>query len=525
MSFSKYGIYYQLPVYAFADGNGDGIGDFKGIAEKIPYLKSLHINTLWLSPLHPAASYHGYDVLDYNAIRPEYEDGCSFDELIRILAENDIYVIMDLVMNHTSVHHDWFQKGVRSFAGKGYSEHQNDYLFSWEPHGRGWYEYDVEGTMVFYYGSFDASMPDLNYRADLNFAEDTIFQRMVEMSKGWLARGVKGFRLDGVTHFFLPHSDADGKNQRFLAAYYNALKEVMPDVYVVVETADGDYGSGYNKSVDSILNFPLYNRIRTSLLCSSGDVVDYAMCCQQAYRRENPNAIMANFISNHDDGQGRLTMKTRDVNMIKTALAFQILLPGNPFLYYGDELAMYGERRAERGYLDTAYRTPLLWNADTNPNATYFDPRTRENVPYCATCGSLGYSGGNTVEEQEQDPFSVLNYTRRLTEIKQSYPLLFTGTVRKIYSNWQATKILAYRVDGEGRSLIVLQNIGQNDTTYQRDYHWQANTMPRLGKWTHIGASQTPCRVEGDRVTMPAWSVAVLEFNESDFTKLSTDCQ
>lgn len=511
MSFSKYGIYYQLPVYAFADANGDGIGDFSGIVKAIPYLKSLHIDTLWLSPVHPAASYHGYDVLDYETVRPEYEVGCSFDEMISALAEQDIYVIMDMVMNHTALAHEWFREGALAFVNGQYSKYRDYYLYSWEPHGKGWYPYEIDGKTLYYYGSFDASMPDLRYREDQHFAEDPVFQYMVSVSKRWLKRGVKGFRLDGVTHFYLPQADADYKNKSFLAAYCAALREENPDVYVVAETADGDYGSGYNGSVDSILNFPLYNRIRTSLLCSSGDVVDYAMCCQQAYRRENPQAIMANFISNHDDGQGRLTMKTGNIDMIKAALAFQILLPGNPFIYYGDELAMLGERHASGGYLDTAYRTPLLWNESTPREASYLDERTRNSVWYCATPGSVAGAGGNTVEEQERDAFSVLNYTRALTEIKSSYPELFAGTVRKIYTNWQSSGILAYRVEDGERLLAVVQNIRGGETVCRKDYEWRTDRAPRLGKWAQAYDSGCECRVEGDNIFLPPLSVAVIE--------------
>ena len=231
MSFSKYGIYYQLPVYAFADANGDGIGDFSGIVKAIPYLKSLHIDTLWLSPVHPAASYHGYDVLDYETVRPEYEVGCSFDEMIAALAEQDIYVIMDMVMNHTALAHEWFREGALAFVNGQYSKYRDYYLYSWEPHGKGWYPYEIDGKTLYYYGSFDASMPDLRYREDQHFAEDPVFQYMVSVSKRWLKRGVKGFRLDGVTHFYLPQADADYKNKSFLAAYCAALVTPFPSFH------------------------------------------------------------------------------------------------------------------------------------------------------------------------------------------------------------------------------------------------------------------------------------------------------
>ena len=235
----NYRTYYEVFVYSFYDSDGDGIGDLKGVTEKLDYINDgdsttdtdLGCNGIWLMPIMPSTTYHKYDVTDYEDIDPEYGTLDDFKTLIDACHERGINVIIDLVMNHTSSGHEWFQTAYKYLQNlpQGTEPDASEcpyvdyYNFSREKKNG---YYPVEGTDWYYEGQFWSEMPDLNWD---NEAVKTEFEQIVQY---WLNLGVDGFRLDAVKEFY---SGADEKNIAVLTWFNNMVKAKKEDAYLVGE--------------------------------------------------------------------------------------------------------------------------------------------------------------------------------------------------------------------------------------------------------------------------------------------------
>ncbi|MCX5775409.1 MAG: alpha-amylase family glycosyl hydrolase, partial [Firmicutes bacterium] len=266
---TKYRTYYQILIYSFADSDGDGIGDFKGIADKFDYLKTLGVNGLWLSPAHPATSYHGYDVLDYYMINPHYETtGYTFDNFIADAKANDIAIIMDLVLNHTSNEHTWFTQGLNAFKNNTESKYKTYYTYSLTQTTQ------CPNSMngVYYESLFSSGMPDLNYDNPEVRAE------AINIGKYWLDKGVSGFRLDGAMHIFTNYAsptfstdkwnnDVYDKNLAWWNEFYTAMVDENEEVYMVGEvwSTEAKVETYYAGGMDSFFNFDARGKITNAI--------------------------------------------------------------------------------------------------------------------------------------------------------------------------------------------------------------------------------------------------------------------
>jgi len=276
------GVGYQVMVSSFADSDGDGMGDIKGITENLDYLESLNVNVLWLTPIQLSDSYHGYDIIDYKEVDPKFGTLDDYKELLTKCHEKGIKVIMDLVLNHTSTNNVWFQKSVKMVVEDGI-DYRN--FYQWRNHtaetlSDAWYpysEYDYS-----YYAKFSPSMPELNY--DNKDTRDAI----VDVAKYWMGilgdgkGGVDGFRIDAVKHIYMEDEsvNADGdiiisdydtktktdyssnltKNINFFTYLINQVKAKYPNAYFVGENFDGHaYNvAPYYAAYDGMLDFYMY---------------------------------------------------------------------------------------------------------------------------------------------------------------------------------------------------------------------------------------------------------------------------
>lgn len=297
------GVGYQIMVASFADSDGDGMGDILGITNKLDYLKdTLHVNTLWLTPVQLSDSYHGYDTIDYKIVDPKFGSKASknnvngevtgesamkdYQDLLAKAKEKGIRVIMDLVVNHTSKKNTWFIES---------SKLNPDYrsFYQWKKYdevktNKNWHQYST--TDYAYYGKFASSMPELNY--DYQGTRDA----MVDVAKFWLEKGVSGFRIDAVKHVYMEdevtHGSSDKiiedndsskgisyssnltKNLNFFREFNARVKQINKDALVLGENFDGNAVNNvapYYEGLDSLFDFYLYYKLSNIAMTDSGD--------------------------------------------------------------------------------------------------------------------------------------------------------------------------------------------------------------------------------------------------------------
>ena len=188
-------VSYEIFVRSFYDYDGDGIGDFLGVKEKLPYLKDLGVKTLWLMPIHESPSYHGYDVVDYYGVNPEYGTMEDFESLVNQAAEYNIDIMIDIVFNHSSTQCQWFQKSYKDFTSKNTSETSMADWYCWSETSKGGYKMYNGNSKAYYECRFDSSMPDFNTE------NPKVREEFVNILKHWIDKGVKGFRFDAVKYY------------------------------------------------------------------------------------------------------------------------------------------------------------------------------------------------------------------------------------------------------------------------------------------------------------------------------------
>ena len=313
------GVGYQIMVSSFADSDGDGVGDIRGIIENFEYIKKLNVNVLWLTPIQLSDSYHGYDIIDYKKVDPKFGTLDDYKELIGLCHKNGIKIIMDLVLNHTSTNNVWFQNSVKMVVEDGV-DYRN--FYQWrnnvkEPDlSEAWYQYSDYNYS--YYAKFSPSMPELNY--DNQATRDAI----VDVAKYWLGimgdkTGVDGFRIDAVKHIYMEDEiepakgdviieDYDKetkvyynsnltKNINFFTEFSNRIKEEYPNAYLVGENFDGHaYNvAPYYAAYDGMLNFYMYYQFGQISSAAQGDAFTAA------------NIAGANSVSDKSQPRGKNT--------------------------------------------------------------------------------------------------------------------------------------------------------------------------------------------------------------------------
>ena len=326
-------VYYEVFVRSFVDSDNNGIGDLYGLDRRIPYLADLGVKGLWLMPIFPSPSYHGYDATDYKAIHPSYGSMTDFNNLIARANEYNIDIILDLVLNHTSNTHPWFNAGFSNFQNNRCSianSYCDYYNFSWN------------GSTATYEQGFSSSMPDLNLDSP------NVRNEIADIASFWLNKGVKGFRLDAVTYFYLNNRQ---KNIDFLNWFNGVVKGVRADAYVIGEAwleYQPDLVSYYQAQIDSYFNFPgakNTGRIVANVNTSNGaGLANFFATMTSDIKAVNANAFDAPILSNHDMDRSATWFTTDREMRQKVAASAYLLAPGRPFIYYGEEIGLKGSR-------------------------------------------------------------------------------------------------------------------------------------------------------------------------------------
>lgn len=426
-------VFYEIFVRSFYDTDGDGVGDLKGVIEKLDYLNDgdpatnsdLGITGIWLMPVMQSPSYHGYDVVDYRTIDDEYGTNEDFQRLMEEAHKRGIRIIVDLVMNHTSVLHPWFVESV-----KPDSPRRDWYVWSADATGAGWHNLGQDER---YYGYFGDHMPDLNYD------NPEVTAAMYDIARFWLEEmGVDGFRLDAIKYMVEEGRNVESTpgTMEWLESFKEYYKSVKPDAFAVGEVwTDTVIASMYvPQRVDAIFEFSLAEAILKSAQGADRKAVERT---QENVKKKYGMGEYATFIANHD--QVRTRSRLPEEGQAFTAASLQMLYGGTPFIYYGEEIGMMGKKPDEN------LRRPMQWTSDggfttgTPWNAYYEDVAERNVVG------------------QDGDPASLLNHYRSLIRLRTTYPALRIGDWRPVAVPSGASSVYsAMRSLGDERFLVLI---------------------------------------------------------------------
>ncbi len=452
----KGAVFYEVFVRSFADSNGDGKGDLPGLIARLDYLNDgdpstssdLGVDALWLMPVFASPSYHGYDVVDYETVNPDYGTNADLDRLLAEAHRRGMRVILDLVLNHTSDRHPWFRESASSPTSA-----KRDW-YVWRPDDPGWTQpwNPGQGTWhrrgdAYYYAIFWSAMPDLNYRTP------AVREEAKRIARHWLGRGVDGFRLDAVRHL-VESGPGDGQSgspetHAFLKEFARAVKEAKTDAVLVGEawsnTFDiADYYGQDGDELDMLFDFPLATAIVDGVKAGSGETI--AATLEEVDRTYPRGAVDAPFLTNHD--QIRVaTQLGGDAARLRLAASILLTLPGAPFIWQGEELGM----RQPANNDDEFKRTPLPWDATPGGGFTTAARPWQRFAPGKETAN---------VASESAEPGSLLSRYRNLVRVRHASAALRSGDLAVVRS---VPAVLAYVRRGGGDTVLVAHNLGPGE--------------------------------------------------------------
>ena len=474
----KYRTTYEIFVYSFADSNGDGIGDLQGVTDKLDYINDgddatdtdLGCNQIWLMPIMPSPTYHKYDVTDYMNIDPEYGTLEDFDNLVKACHDRGINVIIDLVLNHSSSEHPWFKEA------KEYLKNHNDletlyaenggaipeiesecpylYYYNFTKEQKTGYE-RLNGTEWYYEARFWSGMPDLN------LSSTAVWNEITEITKFWTDRGVDGYRLDAVAYYF---TDNNEQNIEFMTRFNDMVKSQNENAYIVGEawTAQSTYADYYTSGIDSFFDFEFSGSEGLIATVARGkkapSLFAKAMAAEEnLYASKNPHYVNAPFYTNHDMARsaGYFVGKGSQ-NMTKMAGALNLLMGGNAFVYYGEELGMKGSGKDENK------RAPMQWTSAEPGTA---DGAIMCNGPKDMEKFEMPYP---PLDQQAADPYSIYNYYKKAIRLRNTYPVIARGLTLPVeeISHDRLGAFIKYITPADSDNSAGLLLLGKEDETY-----------------------------------------------------------
>jgi glycosidase len=434
-------VFYEVFVRSFADSTtgplaGDGIGDLQGLIEKLDYLEELGVGGLWLMPIMEAASYHGYDATDYYTVESDYGTNEDFKRLIDEAHQRGIRVIIDLVLNHTSDQHPWF------IDAKNPDSDQRDwYLWSDSDPGnpgpwgeQAWHPLNDD----WYYGVFWGGMPDLNYK------NPAVTEEMLKVTRYWLEEmGADGYRLDAIPYLIEkdPVLQNTEETRAWLRNFQETVREANPEALTVGEVwqptnviatyVPDEVHTAFTFGLAEGIIAGVNTRMRGPILGQIEAILD-----------QFPEGQFAPFLTNHDQNRV-MNALGKQPDRAKIAATILLTLPGVPFLYYGEEIGMTGEKPDEK------IRTPMQWSAGSNAGFSTAAPWQPVNA---------GYEQAN-VETQSADPDSLLNHYRKLIALRNEHPALRLGDT--VLMEGENRRVLSFLRQSDTQQLLVVINLDQ----------------------------------------------------------------
>jgi alpha-amylase len=483
------GVTYEIFVRAFADSDGDGIGDINGMTSRLDYLKDLGVEAVWLMPIMKSPTYHKYDVVDYYAIDPEYGTMEDFKNFLSEAHKRDIKVVIDYVINHTGSDHPWFLES----ANNKNSPYRDFYVWADDAEVKRIGETkegtaDSEGSQQWhrhpkndkrYFGFFWSGMPDLNYD------NPAVREEMFKIGRYWLTEiGVDGFRLDAAKHIF-PDGEEE-KNHAFWVDFRREMEAAKPDVYLIGEVWDkAEVVAPYLKGLHAIFNFDMGYAITrvvkaeqdTLLIPTHKKIRDY-------YTSVSPDYVDAIFLTNHD--QNRIMSELNgNMNHARMAASILLTLPGAPYLYYGEEIGMKGRKPDEQ------IREPFLWDTSTEGTMQTSWMKAVHSTPDVVT----------PVSQQQEDPNSLLNHYKNMISVRRSSMPLTIGELG--LTSIKNPALTSFYRTHNNESVLVIHNISGKEV---------ALDLPSAEKEYAkvLYTTQPDLAVRGGKINLPAYSTVLL---------------
>ncbi|WP_322030230.1 maltose alpha-D-glucosyltransferase [Paraburkholderia sp. J76] len=504
----KDAIIYQVHVKSFFDSNNDGVGDFPGLLAKLDYIAGLGVTAIWLLPFYPSPRRDdGYDIADYRNVHPDYGQLADVRRFIQEAHARGIRVITELVINHTSDQHPWFQRARRAKPG---SNHRNYYVWSDT-------DQKYQGTRIIFIDSEPSNWTHdpvagayywhrfYSHQPDLNFDNPSVLREVLQVMRFWLDMGIDGLRLDAVPYLV----EREGTNNENLPETHNILKRIRaaidenyPNRMLLAEAnqwpEDVQEYFGNEDECHMAFHFPLMPRLymaiasedRFPILDIMKQTPDLLPTCQWAIFLRNHDELTLEMVTDSErdylwntyasDRRARLNLgirrrlaplMERDRRRIELINSLLLSMPGTPVIYYGDELGM-GDN-IHLGDRD-GVRTPMQWSSDRNGGFSRADP---EQLVLPPLMGSLyGYDAIN-VEAQSRDPHSLLNWTRRMLATRRAKQAFGRGTIR--FLRPANRKILAYLREMPGEApILCVANLSRAPQAVELDLSEFAGMSP-----------------------------------------------
>lgn len=513
-------VAYQIYPKSFRDTNGDGIGDLRGIIEKLDYLKDLGVDIVWISPCFcsPLAD-QGYDISDYYNIDPRFGTMEDMDELLAEAKKRDMYIVLDLVVNHCSDEHEWFQKALADPDGPYgkyfYIEECKDGKLpcNWRSYFGGPVWEQIPGTDKYYLHVFHKKQPDLNWE------NPKVRQEIYKMINWWLDKGVAGFRIDAIINIkkALPFKDYPVDREDGLSSIHYMLEDAQGVLDFLHEMSDNTFkphnafsvGEVFNEKPDELPDFIGDNGCFSTMFDFNETIFggsakgwydsqvitpdDYKRCCFESQRKIANIGFLSNIIENHDEPRGvsRYIPEGDCCEASKKMLGtISFMLKGLPFLYQGQELGMENLtfasidevndistldeyqvalkaglspkealKAVNRLSRDNA-RTPFQWDASENAGFTSGTPWLRINPNYTQI---------NAAEQMSRED-SVFNYYKKLTALRKNPQYADTIVYGNLEPVWEDRhNLMAFYRRGEDQTLLVIANYQKEPQTVTLD--------------------------------------------------------
>jgi maltose alpha-D-glucosyltransferase/alpha-amylase len=494
----KDAVIYQLHVKAFFDSNDDGMGDFDGLAAKLDYVQQLGVNTIWLLPFYPSPMRDdGYDVADYHNVHPQYGTRQDFRAFVREAHRRGLRVITELVVNHTSDQHPWFQAARCAPAGSPkrdyyvWSDTDRKYLGTriifTDTEKSNW-TWDPEAKAYFWHRFF-------SHQPDLNFDNPQVLKAVVRTMRFWLDMGVDGFRLDAIPYLI----EREGTSNENLPETHAVIKEIraqldrhyrgrllLAEANQWPEDVREYFGDG--DECHMAYHFPLMPRMYMAMAQEDRHPVAEIMqqtpeipaSCQWAIFLRNHDELTLEMVTSKErdymynmyaaDKRARINLGIRrrlapllenDVDRIKLMNSLLFSMPGSPIIYYGDEIGM-----GDNIYLGdrNGVRTPMQWSPDRNAGFSRCDPQRLYLPPIMDPI--YGYEAVN-VEAQSREPNSLLNWMRRVLAARQTSRAFGRG--RLAFLKPGNRKILAYVRETPEEAILCVANLGHTAQPVELD--------------------------------------------------------
>jgi maltose alpha-D-glucosyltransferase / alpha-amylase len=503
----KDALIYQLHVKSFFDSNNDGIGDFPGLLSKLDYIADLGVNAIWLLPFYPSPLLDdGYDISEYRDVHPDYGTLADFRQFVRQAHARGIRVITELVVNHTSDQHPWFQRARNAKPGSPWRDYyvwsDTDQKYSGtriifvDTERSNWTWDPVAGA--YYWHRFYSHQPDLN------FDNPRVLRSVLGVMRFWLDLGVDGLRLDAVPYLV----EREGTNNENLPETHAILKKIRAEVDASFpgrmllaevnqwpEDTKDYFGDG--DECHMAFHFPLMPRMYMAIAREDRFPISDIMrqtppipdSCQWAVFLRNHDELTLEMVTATErdylwqtyasDRRARLNLGIRrrlapllerDRRRVELMNSLLLSMPGTPVIYYGDEIGMgdnihLGDRNG--------VRTPMQWSPDRNGGFSRADPAAL--VLPSIMDPLYGYEAVN-VEAQTRDPHSILNWTKRMLAVRSRHPAFGRGAVTLLYP--KNRKILAYLRQYENDTLLCVANVAHSPQAVELDLSQFAGRVP-----------------------------------------------